>query len=831
MNAAPPSRSGAPARPSALLALLALLVCLGVASATGCATYSAGTPEARDLLNKGLKAYDEKEYDQAIEKMELALKQDPMYATCMAHLGIALHRRGFSDRGIKECEQSIKLNPELGEGYDNLGEIYFDQKRYDKAEEMYKEAIDLLPGVDDDHFSPHFNLGRLYQTQKKDAEALEQYLIATQNNPKHVAAHIAAGMLYVKNGLATEEKERDAEKHFKLALEYDSKNAVAHYGLGMIERAREQWIKAILCFRSALVMMPSNKLFQGALAETYSKSPKSVVKTLVEWSRDALAREKPEEALENLEAAGRIDPKNMEVRAVKTRAYLETKPKRVDEAIAAGKAGYALDAKSIEIRFWLGRAFLYGGKNKEAEELLRGLRREHPSIRKTPPTSLEIRKYLGQAFFKQRQYRRAEIEWREALKIDPEDKALKAGIEEIWKTPGIRKSNELNDKGTAALAQGSLDEARDYFRGAVELDDQFAVAHANLSLLAYQSGDWKEARRRAVMAIERDPDLGKAHLFLGMVEEKENKLEAAKRCYIEAAALAQDDAEPHFSLAMLSIQMKRMKEAEDAFEMALSINPNHCRSHYQLGLLFLGKGLIDKAEARMKLAIDACADYALPLVELARLFLRQKRYEEAIRFLERSAQLDNMAPEPWMGFAEAQKAQGEPLKACAAYLEAAVRFTGRRQFDEAVRACRAALAHAPITPKNDEEKALQAQCHNDLGVALMNTGGFTESIAELKKADDLEPNNLWHRLNMGLCYTKMGDKKRAADAYRDILAASPNNHIAMELLADLYTPGAKENVVTKKEALDLLRRALPLEKDEERKGAARRKIEELEKER
>jgi tetratricopeptide (TPR) repeat protein len=318
-----------------------------------------------------------------------------------------------------------------------------------------------------------------------------------------------------------------------------------------------------------------------------------------------------------------------------------------------------------------------------------------------------------------------------------------------------------------------------------------------------------------------------------MIEEQENHLEAAKKCYIEAAELTREvDPEPHHALGCLLLKTKKMREAEDEFMLALEIAPGHCRSNYQLGILFLGKGLIERAETRFKNAARDCPDFPLPLVELARLFMKQKRYEEALAFLEKAFALDTTAPEPFMGRAEAKKALGERTEACGSYLEAAARFTARSQYEDAVRACREALSVAPRDPKTPAESQLLIQSHNDLGVALMNTGAFTEALDELKKSADLEPENLLHRFNMGLCYAKKGDKARAAETYRDILKKKPPiAYRVMELLADLYVSGARDNPITLDEAVELLKQALPQEGDDERKALVRRRIEELGKER
>src|SRR5205809_7827533 len=63
-------------------------------------------PEARVHNDKGANALKEGNYDVAIKEFELALKLGPMYVQAMAHLGLACHKRGFSDRAIKELHNA-----------------------------------------------------------------------------------------------------------------------------------------------------------------------------------------------------------------------------------------------------------------------------------------------------------------------------------------------------------------------------------------------------------------------------------------------------------------------------------------------------------------------------------------------------------------------------------------------------------------------------------------------------------------------------------------------------------------------------------------------------
>ncbi|WP_369717246.1 tetratricopeptide repeat protein [Leptotrichia alba] len=75
------------------------------------------------------------------------------------------------------------------EAYYNLGVLYFQQKNYDKAEEMFLKSIE-----ETDDVNAYFNLGLLYSQEKKYDKAEEMFLKAAQYGEKK--AYYDLGILY-----------------------------------------------------------------------------------------------------------------------------------------------------------------------------------------------------------------------------------------------------------------------------------------------------------------------------------------------------------------------------------------------------------------------------------------------------------------------------------------------------------------------------------------------------------------------------------------------------------------------------------------------------------
>lgn len=102
---------------------------------------------------------------------------DPLSPEEHINLGVAYERKGEFKAAIKEYEAAAKKNP-LAHLY--LGNVYFEMKDYERAEEYYKKAIEEDPKSSD----AYNNLAWLYYTIGKDLEEAERLVLkAIELNP------------------------------------------------------------------------------------------------------------------------------------------------------------------------------------------------------------------------------------------------------------------------------------------------------------------------------------------------------------------------------------------------------------------------------------------------------------------------------------------------------------------------------------------------------------------------------------------------------------------------------------------------------------------------
>ncbi|GEM_PF-4948518 len=134
-------------------------------------------------LQKGLQALSEGRYDQAIEVFKGIISKYPeleQEASSPYSHALELKAKAIVESEPKQAEkllkQAISLNPENVEAHFQLGLLYGDQKKYDKAIKEYKRVVELDPQYPD----AYFNLGYIYAIKKdyKNAEAAYKEVVA-----------------------------------------------------------------------------------------------------------------------------------------------------------------------------------------------------------------------------------------------------------------------------------------------------------------------------------------------------------------------------------------------------------------------------------------------------------------------------------------------------------------------------------------------------------------------------------------------------------------------------------------------------------------------------
>jgi tetratricopeptide (TPR) repeat protein len=125
------------------------------------------------------------EYQQAIDFYTRSIAAFPT-AEAYTFRGWTYSFLGDYDRAIAECLEAIKVDPEFGNPYNDIGAYLIEQEKWDEAIPWFQKAM-IAPRYDARPY-PYFNLGRVHEHQHKWIKAKECYAMAYSLDKRYVTA-------------------------------------------------------------------------------------------------------------------------------------------------------------------------------------------------------------------------------------------------------------------------------------------------------------------------------------------------------------------------------------------------------------------------------------------------------------------------------------------------------------------------------------------------------------------------------------------------------------------------------------------------------------------
>jgi Ca-activated chloride channel family protein len=168
---------------------------------------------ARKLVREGNTLHQQKEYAAAAVTYQKALEKSPTYYKAAHNLGNALAIQKNTKEALSQYELALKgakTKKEKAASYHNIGNVYLQEKAYDKAIDAFKNSLRANP-LDDE---TRYNLAhakKMLQKQKEDE----------QKNKQEPPSAYAKRMKKKADALVSKFKFEEASELMNKALEKD----------------------------------------------------------------------------------------------------------------------------------------------------------------------------------------------------------------------------------------------------------------------------------------------------------------------------------------------------------------------------------------------------------------------------------------------------------------------------------------------------------------------------------------------------------------------------------------------------------------------------------
>lgn len=188
------------------------------------------------------------------------------------------------------------------------------------------------------------------------------------------------------------------------------------------------------------------------------------------------------------------------------------------------------------------------------------------------------------------------------------DKALRARGADMYIS--LPDSVKLGAEDLVLLAgyeidNNKLDEARHHLNQATKVDSSYADVYFQLGLLSFKNNAPDSAALNFQQAIKRDPKVALYHLNLGVAYFQANQLDQAKPELRRAIALDKRPVMGRVLLGQALVASDSLEAAEAEYQKALALDPKNARALRGLAFTYLRSQSFDKAAETYKAATDA----------------------------------------------------------------------------------------------------------------------------------------------------------------------------------------------------------------------------------
>ena len=140
--------------------------------------------QAKELWLRGTQRLTEGRVREAVELYEESIEAKPT-AEGYTYRGWAVSFLGRIDEAIDDCKKGIRIDPEFGNPYNDIG-VYLMQKGQLNDAIPWFETAKQAKRYELRHF-PYLNMGRVYVAKGQEMRALDEFVKALDLNPNDAA--------------------------------------------------------------------------------------------------------------------------------------------------------------------------------------------------------------------------------------------------------------------------------------------------------------------------------------------------------------------------------------------------------------------------------------------------------------------------------------------------------------------------------------------------------------------------------------------------------------------------------------------------------------------
>ena len=605
----------------------------------------------------------------------------------------------------------------------------------------------------------YFDSGEKYFAEGKYREAAIQYSNAIQIDSRFAQAHYQLGQSYLKLG-DTNRAFQELSHTVDLAPDnYRARTDIANLLVTVRNADGAPDPNALKQAKANLDVLrdkqPNNPETREAWANYYAAQ--NNLPAAIQEAQQAIAiapgrsesylllallqlrSNQPDQAEVNFKKATETDPKAMNAQLALGGFYQGRN--RLPEAEQQFKHAIDLDPRNPSPRAALVRLLMLEGKKDEAESFLR-------QTKKDLSDSPEGYRMLGDFYFANGELDKAVAEYSSLYSDHPKNIQIKKNyIQLLILKNRLEEASKLNSEVLKSNAH-----------------DVDALVYKGQILL--RQNDISGATESLQTALSNDPDNAVAHYQLGIAYAQQHDPSRAEAEWREAVRLRPDLTDAQKSLAVMEISRGEIDSVLQTAQTIIATQPFSPDGYILKGMADLAHGKFNDAQKDAEEAQTRAKDSPTPYIEMGNIQLAQKHFAEAQKFYQQALDKDRYSSEGLSG-----------VMNC---------YVALKQFDNAIAAAKNQIRIAE--DKADSTKSPNTSDFYDLlGTALFDgKKDYPGAEAALRKAKDLNQNNIDAIEKLGKVEVQMGNVDQAIALYQQSIKTNPRAVRFYILTGELY---------------------------------------------
>ena len=520
---------------------------------------------------RGINYFNDGEYELAIEELEKATESisqdDPTYALGMfyaaeahVHLGTAKYYTGDFDRALEHFEKAVSENPTYPDLYYRMGVICHKKGLADRAVDMLKKAIKL----NERYFEAVCYLGIVLlengDTDEADRcfnRALELSSEKTPSISKFLSDHLSSSETDIP-------PLRELKEVINSSSRFDTlvRDGVEQFNTG-------NYAKAVETFSELRDLHPEYADIRFKLGLAYFKNSEH------------------EKAFRELEEALKINPDYSEARYYL--GILLFDQKRFSEAVLHLKRAAEEKADYPDIQCYYGASLLYLGRYEKARKVLEEVIDIAPEYCRARYYYGFLMNILGERELAIENLRKGMEKSEERgtndinlaiLQIREQDlEGAMTTLKSIMEA-GVESADVYYFLAGIYLNTGRPHKAEEYFRKAIEVNENYIRAREKLAHILVMKGEFEEAEK---VLGSNEGDFADIYKIMGDIQYYRHNFDKAEEYYRRSLDINSEYSDVLISLSIVLRNKGENHKAQEILNRVLEVEPENLAARNLIG--------------------------------------------------------------------------------------------------------------------------------------------------------------------------------------------------------------------------------------------------------